>query len=391
MILSFLKERAFYLALLIFLPTVVNVTQLFYILATLGGFIYSLKAIKDGRINSLAAILLLIGVISSLTFYVGFSEVKEGVSKSLNEFLPYGFFLFCTYYFSASLDDKVLKYLLGFILFEVVVGVFEYVTGARYIIAPQATGEADFGYNDLAYYSRVFGISKTTSIFALKVFLGLLMLYYLNLKHRYRNICMVILFVGLYITFNRSAIFSSAFFCTLLFFSKDKYWKRISFWGMGIAIVLGGIYASEIIFQFNRGNNSLDLSGRDLVYANFWKFIRENLLLGNFSHKRWVMINDGIYHAHNSFVQTLANNGILIASLYFLFIIRSINRRSYIYILPICLYSIGQYGIFWGTSFMDIIFLFFIVKCNEIVQYENNLNRRSTSELYENSTYYRCY
>jgi len=71
----------------------------------------------------------------------------------------------------------------------------------------------------------------------------------------------------------------------------------------------------------------------------------------------------------------MATHGIVISFLYFIFIIFNINRENFIYIIPILIVSLFQYAIFWGVSFLDIVFLHFLLFYKEVSN-ENTIYNR---------------
>ena len=121
------------------------------------------------------------------------------------------------------------------------------------------------------------------------------------------------------------------------------------------------------------GRNPKDvLSYRDIIYKKNILFIKKHYLFGNNSHKHKVYLKayNTYEHAHNSFLEFASNNGIIISILWFLFILRNINRNNFIYLLAILILSMTQYGIFWGISLLDIIFIYYLCfysKTNKII------------------------
>jgi hypothetical protein len=104
-------------------------------------------------------------------------------------------------------------------------------------------------------------------------------------------------------------------------------------------------------------------SGRKLIWVNYLNFIEDNLILGNGSDKvmlrSWQNVTGKykLIHAHNSYLMLIAANGILIAGLYFLFYLLNFKSRNFLAILCILVYSALNYGIFWGFSYLDAVFI----------------------------------
>ena len=106
-----------------------------------------------------------------------------------------------------------------------------------------------------------------------------------------------------------------------------------------------------LVFQFTRGSGGVELSGRSEIWTFFLLFISDNFIFGNGSVKLYA---EGGMHAHNSFLQLLANNGIVLSFLYIAWLGININKNNFIYVISILIFSTAQYGVFWGTSVMDI-------------------------------------
>lgn len=359
------KLTSFILAFICYLPTLVNVPLTYvYLLISLLGGVFFLKKWGKKQVLKSDYFLILFLFITLIVYFAGDGIRESVIGKSKNDFVPYTFFLATTIFFARSLNNQVLKYLLYFILFEVFIGMLEYILGLPYFIKPLTASQMEFGSTDILYYNKVYGLSAVTSVFAQKVMIGILILYFLQIK-KYKYIFLGALIVGLIITFNRTAIVASLFFLGM---QAWKYIKHIK-WGYKFLVFFIGIGLSVVILnntelivsQFFRGKSEVDYSGRDIIFESFLNFIKENLLFGNFVEKVWMEISVGrIYHAHNSYLETLASLGLLLSILLLIYFVKIIKRKSLIFILPILLYSIFQYGILWGVSFLDIVFFYII-------------------------------
>jgi len=108
--------------------------------------------------------------------------------------------------------------------------------------------------------------------------------------------------------------------------------------------------------------DSVGTSGRKIIWFNYMAFIWDNPWFGNGSDKllfkSWQQRKESYHlvHAHNSFIQMLGNNSLLITFLYFLFYVSKVRLRNIVPIAAFLLYSCGQYGVFWGMSFGDVFF-----------------------------------
>ena len=124
------------------------------------------------------------------------------------------------------------------------------------------------------------------------------------------------------------------------------------------------MFFEQIVNQFTRGTKEINLSGRDEIWLKFINFISSHFWFGNGSNKVYVDYYTHPIHAHNSFLQILANNGIIIFLMFLLLIFTNLHSKNRIYIVSMILVSMFQYGIFWGISFMDILFMVILFRTN---------------------------
>lgn len=188
------------------------------------------------------------------------------------------------------------------------------------------------------------------------------------------------------ITFNRTSIVSTLVFGLILYYPKLKKINFKQFLLSTVVVITGGIVfyrnLNTILFQFFAGEGEVDLSGRDMVFPAFLNFIENNLLFGNFVDKVWMELSPGrIYHAHNSFLETMASLGIILSVLFFIYLYKIIPKKSLLYIIPIFVYSMFQYGIFWGVSYLDIVFFSFIYYFHN-----QNVFQRKATHNHKNKT-----
>ncbi len=125
---------------------------------------------------------------------------------------------------------------------------------------------------------------------------------------------------------------------------------------VAVFLALGGL--DIVLDQFFRGRGGVDLSYRDILWKQNFEFISKNLLFGNHSFKYLTLLDEyGFYeHAHNSFIEMLSTHGLFIFLLYVLLIAVNVKRGNALLVMPFIILSLFQYGIFWGISFLDIIF-----------------------------------
>jgi len=306
--------------------------------------------------------------------------------------IPYTIFMSVSYLFGKNVDVRVFHYLLIFISLEIFVGVLEYMAEVKTFfpaLAENISGEAPFGYKGLFYYKRVAGLSTNSSAFAYKVIIGFLLLHFLRVKGRKYFIYTAIFTIGLIITFTRSVILATLVFFALVNshhiknFLNDVLSKKfkVLYVLLGIALVIFVLATlsswEDLYFQLNRGMEDADLSQRDVVLGKYYEFVKENPFFGNGSYKLWMNINGELFHGHNSFLQTFASHGIVIGLVFVYFVFRNMNRYNYYYLIPILTLSMFQYVIFWGVSFMDLMFFYFLFITKEsLIQDSSGKNER---------------
>ena len=108
---------------------------------------------------------------------------------------------------------------------------------------------------------------------------------------------------------------------------------------------------------------NIQSSGRKLIWTNYLNYIEKNFLFGNGSDKLmfglWVEKTESykLVHAHNSYLMLLATNGVLISFLYAIIYLLLFKSKNFFALGAIFLYSLANYGVFWGFSYLDFIFL----------------------------------
>ena len=324
--------------------------------------IFQLKkiSIDDFRTNLFKIILIII--VLSLVNYV-FSLVINGGTfiNNSNAAYPYAFSMIFAYILAATITEKNLKWLLFFILIDAMVGVAEYTCGVKSFW--NVTNDTFEESSELLYFRRSAGINNSSSILGLKIVIGLCIIYILRPK--YKIIYLSILLAGLFCSFNRTYILAS--FPLWIYFGYERY-KQLGFKAKLVVICgvsICGMYILISIMpvieeQFFRGNSSLSggaLSHRDEIWHQFMSFYKSHPISGNGSVK--MLLPNG-WHAHNSFIWVLASNGIVIASLYYLYLIAFLNKKILVPMVSLILGSITQCSIYWGLSLCDI-FVFYLI------------------------------
>ncbi|MCL2312085.1 MAG: O-antigen ligase family protein [Firmicutes bacterium] len=310
-------------------------------------------------------IILIICVVSLINFILTWAlgKINYEDSGSFFSMLPYSITLLPAYIIAKTLDRKTLIFLLIFICFEIVVGIFEYVFGVTSFFITANEFASGYGGDEMLYNKRVLGISTNSSTLAIKCLIGLIIVYLT--KPKYSILWVLLIIVGFYVSFNRATIIAAA--PLLIYF----YWYYISqlkfkiFW-LGLTVIVCVSLFSVVINQFMRSADISDISritaNRDLIYESFYAFSKENIWNGNGSVKLWLeLFPDHKFHAHNSYLMTLASNGIIVFLFYLYFIFAFIRKSNFLPVSVLLIYSLFQFGILWGCSLTDIIFIFLLL------------------------------
>lgn len=139
---------------------------------------------------------------------------------------------------------------------------------------------------------------------------------------------------------------------------------------------LGGITRN-----FLQLTESIQSSGRKLIWLNYIQFIEKNPLTGNGSEKLYFTAVDEeskkieLIHAHNSFLELLGTNGLFLGLMYLVMIVLWWKKKNFPILAAIIIYSLMQYGIFWGMSFLDVIFVFLVISDVNIIDFGGKSSR----------------
>ena len=368
--------------LLLFIPTLALIPHVSYFLPLLYSFILTNKPSKLERDKNYLIInknLFIIILIIVSCFFNSFFSIRN--ISNLSDIVPYTILMLLSYYYSFQITKKHLLILINLILIESIVVLFEYAVGVNTFI-PQLNylnESIGLGREDL-YNTRPLGLSSNSSVVAIKIFLAFLLLDYLNLKSFKFQIFRIFFLAAMFLTFNRTILlvlfiylFLQNIYCYKKIYLDFLYFKLLK--NNQIKFIFGTVlifsflifsilYLDSIINQFTRGTGKMNLSGRDEIWAKFIDFIYSHFWFGNGSAKVYVDYYTHPIHAHNSFLQTFANNGIFIFLMFLVLIFININRKNMIYIFSIMMVSMFQYGIFWGISLMDILFFVILFRTN---------------------------
>lgn len=247
---------------------------------------------------------------------------------------------------------------------EAVVGAIQYLTGSVALTSAQA-GLANQDLNldsELLYDLRVFGLSANSSVLAEKVFIATILTLSLPQLFQHRWIVIASLSVGLYVSFNRTAILCTALFLLLRFVAGRPGWRQVLM-GIAVAGAIAGLVAlnwDAVLMQLTRG--SLDeLSYSELSRLYFWErsieTIAEDPLFGNGSLT--FRVEDPVtglpQHAHNSLLMLFATHGVVAPLLLLGYIALRLNRDNWRPVAAFFAFSLTQYFVFWNLSVPDLV------------------------------------
>lgn len=362
-----LKKDVFY-ATLIYLTSVAQMPQvMFYFVIMVIGIYHFINDLRKFKIDKSGVIIIIFIAGTVVSFILG--KVFYGASFLFKDYgrstdlFPFTILLLGTIFFSKHMSFNNIRYLLYFILLEACIAIIEYLIGIQYIIYPgELGGETKFGETDLLYYNRVFGLSPNVSVLGLKLVVGIVFSIFLfernkiSKTHTYQFI--VIILVAAILSFQRTAILTvSIFLCFyyLPWLLKMQFKYKVFLISIfSLVVLLVAVNSSEILFQFTRGNPADFKDIRAVVFGLYFEFIFDNLIWGNFSEKIYMSFAGHSYHAHNSYLQLIATVGVPLFFIWVLFFSHIIRGSRFVFILPFLIYSLAQYGIFWGCSLFDV-------------------------------------
>ncbi len=369
---------------LLFLLTIDSVPHYLYIVP----FLYLLykkrnevvTQILSKKIDRNYLIILTIIVLGFVNLLIG-----SGFSIAKNELMiPYTTGMIFAYFIAKNLSKKDFEVLVILILIEVVVAIIEYIVGVNTFFTWNPFYEHFDPENKLLYFSRPLGLSSNSSLLALKALISILLIERFGLFKRFKWVAYGFLFSAFVLTFSRTVIFSVLIFYFLLFvstFLKDSFlhplYKIKYFYNYFIIIFIIFFLGVFFLINFSNVENQMTrngkpiLSGREMIWPQFKNFIEAHPVFGNHSKKLLVDYHESeqVAHAHNSYLETLASQGIIIFGFFLLLIFLNLSVENFIFIFVLLIYSLTQYGVFWGISLTDIIlFAFFQPKNHYLSQ-----------------------
>lgn len=424
-IFGLLKSWEFWAGLILYFSTLIDTSPILILFLLIFPFSIYLKKIEMSFIsyikrhfysNNNAYFLLFIflfSFINSLVNNSGFLNVLKG---------PY-LLLPIVWVVTLFLNKRILKVLVFLTIIETSLAIIQYIFGVNSFYYGLSKYN-DFSSYELLSFTRVFGLGYSPSILSIKIFLSILLIDFLVLKNKIYFWLKLFLFIGLVLSFTRTALVALYFYLALQFiiillrkkwklnydvififlvyiisFSNANYFKKQFTRGGMVEKTSGKILSKEEVVkkQFTRGGivektsdkilskeetkkvankqnkfdesqgliskykfDKIEMSGRSEIWSHYLLYIKEHLFFGNGSAK----IKIGKYHAHNSFLAVFAINGILIGFLYLVFIVMNVNKYNFLIVTGIIIIGLGQYAFFWPISYVDIVFYYLLLNKN---------------------------
>jgi len=349
------------LGFLIFLPTVSIIPHfafllpVFYVLLPKSYTLSRLIKMNDREYFTFV-------IVISIVFLSLFNRtLAPSYISTWADIIPYQVLYFLTFILVLNLKDNDIKILIILIFFESLVIIYEFYIGVNSLFE---TGTILNRSDELMLlYNRPYGLSANSSNAASKLFIFFILTDLFFPKNKLLMYMKPFGVIAMILIFNRTAMFCYFIYLSLKWcvrlastkLTKINYFVIIS--SIFILLFIGIQFYDIIEFQLTGGTEKFrSLSYREIIWKDFISNIYANPLLGNNSFKLKVEFMGRMMHAHNSFLQVLATNGVIIFLLYLLMTIINLNKKNIIYVLPVLLFSMTQYSLFWGISIEDITF-----------------------------------
>jgi hypothetical protein len=369
------------LGLFTYIPTILGIPHTLFVVTLLFAIFKNYKNILSlfnswNQINKTFLIILTIAILSGLNMLLHLRVSHEPI------YFPYPIAMIATFLIAISIRRNDMKIIYWLIVIEALIVCLEFGLQTETIIpwisVPKHTSSS------LLYFNRPFGLSINSSVAAYKFMVGLLIIDFINYRNKWVSIGKTLLLLGILFTFSRTVI------VVLVIYYLFKYAKRYKSIFIQLTqlklmkkdlsfLIISGIIGATILGfsiinynsinqQFTKGSGQVELSGREKIWPQFVTFIKSNPIVGNHSQKFYADYKNipKKAHAHNSFLQVIADNGIIIFLFYALLLFATIKRQNALYISILILYSISQYGIFWGISIIDILLFIFMFQSSEM-------------------------
>lgn len=410
-------------AILLLLPTFVGVPVQFYLIFAFVVLFFERNRLiqlwKGFKNAPFSRNYLVVWIVTLIMLLALINKVVNGheIYSLRDYYAPFYLFPLLILTSRLSFSLRLFKFLVLITALESVVALTEYAFGTRSFFMSLGDVGVIHDYN-LLYNSRVYGLSENSSILGMKLLVAFILIDFVRMDKKWEWILRVLLLGGLIVSFSRIPIFVAIAYWGITFllavFRKGTNRLAPSILFRVSILVLAIVLASPLKYQLTRGEkdaesafeiddefiekktlentNAIRLakgqsdpalqglgdrlmlqaegvqsSGRKRIWLNYINFIEDHPWFGNGSDKlmfySYLPKSDSFkfIHAHNSYLQLLATHGILISLLFLAFYLCYMKWRNILAIGAILLYCTANYGLFYGFSYMDVIFLILLV------------------------------
>ncbi len=383
------------LALLMYIPTCAFVPSWFYILLIGFSLYLNIDFVKNYVLNlfklkSIDHTLSFLVIFAFIAFIFRLSDFANW--QSIKDIYSFAYLFPFTYIVAKTVSKRktVYKYVIFLISIEALFAIAEYIVGVSSFYTSLKLFR-EFENYDLLYYTRVFGLSGNSSGMSIKFIIGIVLLNIVNFG-KWKNFGFEILFlIASIFTFGRIALIAIfIYYCLklfdslvvkrnfnllktlpfllfLLFFSFNPTWTKNQFTRNNMKVSENGIGhdgngntfledegIDKIDFDITKdlGIGNINMSGRNQIWNTFVKYGIKHYAVG-YRGKKFMI---GKVHAHNSYIEIFASFGVFMLLFLGFIFMRKINKTNYVLVLSLLILAFGQYLIFWGISFFDVIF-----------------------------------
>lgn len=212
------------------------------------------------------------------------------------------------------------------------------------------------------YQNRGSGLLGSIGLSGFAVLIGFLLLDHsaASFSRREKQILYPILAIGLLFNMSRAAALSLILFFAFKTLTSDgrlvlllrRYWLLVFAGFCTIFYAIKGYISNVDLSELS--------SGRTVIYKNALTYIDDHILfgMGSWRYYDFSYVAEGI-HAHNSFLELWATHGIL-SLILMIFIVKRISSKNHIYLLPIFVFSLMNFSIFYVFSFGDVVMFYFL-------------------------------
>jgi len=335
-------------------------------LICLSFWVFIKKKFSDKRIIFLASITLF----SCFSFYI--CKYNSNEINAIDDLIPLSVLTFLLFNLAAStvINLKVIKLFVLFFIVEILTAMILFISGNKSIYHLISNLNNISNYDWSFQSSGVIALSDSTAALGVNAFLVLILIFQFFRTDKLFKLFTILGFLGVLLSGSKFMIFLLILFLGYNFFliKKMSLFQSITLTLFSITLFLFILLGITSVHDLNQL-----MSERIRIAYKFYDFIKSNMLLGNNSVQyRYINASGKQFHAHNSFIQTIANHGLI----YFLLImgliitqIRSSNVSSlfFLFLLSLC-----NHVLFWGFYHVDLIFAFILFQGSNKTEFRLN-------------------